>query len=353
MALASDPTGATMRTAFAIVRARRLTLLATLALGVLAGCGPTSFVVTPISARKELSEDIVLRESAWATQKIALLDVDGVIENARPTSLLGVGGENPVSFFIEKLDAAAHDDNVRAIVVRINSPGGGVTATDLMYSELRRFRERTGKPVIAAMVDVAASGGYYLACAADRIYALPTTVTGSIGVIMIAPEFSGTLQKIGAHVNVIKSGEMKDMGSLFREMGDKDRAVLQGLVNGMYDRFLDVVAHARPGLSPERLHELADGRVYLAPEAKQHGLIDEIGGLRDALAAAKKAAGLERVSVKVIEYGRALGYRPNIYAAGEGPAAAASPSVSVMNVELPTWLRSPSPQLMYMWAPGW
>ena len=134
------------------------------------------------------------------------------------------------------------DKDVRAVVLRINSPGGGVTATDLMYGEVLRFRAQTGKPVIAAMLDVAASGGYYLACAADTIYAQPTTVTGSIGVIMMAPEFAGTMQKIGVRVNVIKSGEMKDMGSPFREMNEQDRAVLQGLIDGMYARFLDVVA---------------------------------------------------------------------------------------------------------------
>jgi protease IV len=317
---------------------------------LLAGCGPTSFVITPISAKQELNEDVVQRESVWASKKIALVDVDGVLQNARPSSLLlGTTGENPVSLFKEKLDKAANDADVRAVVLRINSPGGGVTATDLMYSELRRFRERTGKPVIAAMLDVAASGGYYLACGADKIYALPTTVTGSIGVIMLAPEFSGTMTKIGVHMNVIKSGEMKDMGSPFREMNDKDRAVLQGLIDGMYARFLGVVAGSRKAVEGDRLRQLADGRVFLGEEAKKLGLIDEVGSVPDALAAAKEAAGLANVNVKVVEYSRPLSYRPNIYSQSDQPPA----QVNLVNVQLPEWLTGLAPQLMYVWAPGW
>lgn len=319
-----------------------------LLLAILSGCGPTSFLITPVSARQALTEEVVLRESFWALQKIALVDVDGVLQNARPTNLLNAGGENPVSLFTEKLDKAAADRNVRAIVLRINSPGGGVTATDLMYGELKKFRERTGKPVIAAILDLGASGGYYLACGADKIYALPTSVTGSIGVIMVAPEFSGTLAKLGAHVNVIKSGAMKDMGSLFREMNEQDRAVFQGLIDGMYGRFLDVVAQARPQVDAAKLRQLADGRVYLGTEAKANGLIDEVGTLRDAIATAKAAAGLADTKVKVVEYGRPLAYQPNIYARGDAPG-----QVNLVNVQLPDWLSSPAPQLMYLWAPAW
>ncbi len=315
----------------------------------LAGCGPTSFLVTPVAVRQPLTEEVVIRESPWATQKVVLLDVDGVLQNARASSLLGAAGENPVSLFAEKLDQAARDKNVKAVVLRINSPGGGVTATDLMYSELRTFRQRTGKPVVAALLDVAASGGYYLACATDKIYALPTTVTGSIGVIMLTPDVSGTMGKIGLKMNVIKSGPLKDMGSLFREMSPEDKAVFQGLIDGMYARFVDVVGQSRTALSPDEVRTLADGRVYLAAEAKARGLIDEIGTLHDALAAAKQAAGLADAKVKVVQYGRPLAYRPNIYAQTDGAAA----PVNLINVELPDWLRSPAPQVMYIWAPGW
>jgi protease-4 len=329
--------------------ARALGLAGAVAVLLLSGCGPTSFLITPVPAKQALTEEVVLRESPWAVKKIALVDVEGVLQDVRSTSLLGTTSENPVSLFAEKLDKAAKDPYVRAVVLRINSPGGGVTATDLMYDELQHFRQRTHKPVIAAVLDVGASGGYYLACGADKIYALPTSITGSIGVIMIAPEFAGTLAKIGAHVNVIKSGALKDMGSPFREMNDKDRAVLQGLIDGMYGRFLDVVGRSRSSLSPERLHELADGRVYLGTQAKELGLIDEVGTLRHALAAAKQAGGLSGVKVKVVEYARPLAYRPNIYAQGGQPPG----QVNLVNVQLPDWLSNPAGQLMYIWAPGW
>jgi len=313
------------------------------------GCGPTSFLITPVAARQPLQEEVVLRESLWTLHKVALVDVDGLLQNARPSSLLGPGGENPVSLLAEKLDRAAADPHVKALVLRVNSPGGGVTATDLMYQQLRDFRSRTGKPIIAVMLDVAASGGYYLACAADRIYAHPTTVTGSIGVVMIAPEISGTMEKIGVQVNVIKSGELKDMGSLFRRMGDKERAVFQGLIDGMYARFLEVVTAGRPKLSPEQVRELADGRVFLGAQAKELGLVDEVGTLRAAVDGAKAAAGLGHAKVKVVRYVRPLDYRPNIYARADSPPA----QVNVVNLQLPDWLSNPTPQLMYLWAPGW
>ena len=190
---------------------------------VAAGCAPTSFLVTPVPAKQDLVEKVVLRESVWATKKVALVDVDGVLQNARPRSMLGSTDDNPVSVFADKLKQAADDDNVKAVVLRINSPGGTVTASDVMYREVIRFRERTGKPVIAAMMDVAASGGYYIACAADRVYAHPTSVTGSIGVVMLLPDVSGTMNRIGMQMNVIKSGRMKDAGSMFRQMSEQDR----------------------------------------------------------------------------------------------------------------------------------
>ncbi len=316
----------------------------------LTGCQGTSFLITPVRVTQGLEERIIIRESAWATNKIALIDVDGVLENQRERMVVtGARGENPIALFKEKLDKAARDQRVRAVVVRINSPGGTVTASDLMHTELRSFRARTDKPVVASMLDVAASGGYYLACAADRIFAHPTTITGSIGVVMLLPEFSGTMQKLGIGMRTFKSGDMKDAGSIFREMTPEERAVFQRLIMGMYERFLAVVRQGRPDLPPERLLALADGRVYLGPEAREHGLVDDIGTIQDALVAAKQAAGLADQNVLVVQYGRPLSHRPNVYARGFEPA----PQVNVVNLNLPDWLSDPSPRLMYLWAPGW
>jgi len=312
------------------------------------GCGPTSFLITPVSAEQTLQENVVTRESVWAFDKIAIVDVDGVIRNGRDTSLTGVAGENPVSLFREKLDRAARDNRVKAVLVRINSPGGTVTGSELMYTELCRFREQTKKPAYACMMDLGASGGYYLACGAERIFAHPTTITGSIGVIMMLPELTGTMRKLGVEAHIFKSGAMKDAGSLFREMNDADRALFEKLTSEMYQRFFDTVQRER-GIAPERLRELADGRVYLGPDAKANGLVDEVGTIQDAIVALKDAAGLAKKKVLVVEYSRPLAHRPNVYAqTGAAPA-----QVNLINVELPMWLRGDAPQFLYFWAPGW
>lgn len=328
-------------------RAAGALLCGLLVCGLLAGCGPTSFLVTPMPAARELDEHIVQSESFFALSKIALIDVDGMLHNDRAEGLLSGPGQNPVALFVEKLHRAEHDRAVKAVVLRINSPGGTVTASDIMYQEVQRFRQRSHKPVVAAMQDVAASGAYYVACATDEIYAQPTTITGSIGVIVMLPEFSGTMHKLGVAMNVIKSAELKDAGSMFRTMSERDRAVFQELVDGMYARFVQIVGQGRKDIPADRVKELANGRVWLAPEARELGLVDEIGGLPEAIAAAKKLAGIPNRAVKVVQYAWPVSYRPNVY------AQAAATEVNVVNIPLPEWATGPAPRLMYLWAPGW
>lgn len=324
------------------------------------GCGGVSFLITPVVGARTLAEVELQRESLLADDKIAIIEISGVLRNDESGAPLGLwASENPVVALREKLDQAAADRAVRAVILRINSPGGGVTASDLMHAEVLRFRKRSGKPVIAALLDVAASGGYYVACAAERIIAHPTTVTGSIGVIMVTPDISGTLAKIGARTNVIKSGPMKDAGSPFREMNPADREHFQGLIDAMYERFLSVVRQGRPKLDPDALRRLADGRVYLAPTALAEGLVDEIGSLDDAISAARSAARLDRRKIVVVQYARPADWRPNYYAAAPGTVGTAgsvgSPGVpaaiNLINVELPAWLAGGSPQFMYLWTP--
>lgn len=312
-----------------------------------AGCAPTGFKITPVPTDRSLEETVVLDEKGWAPAKVLLIDVDGIIMNSRGM-LLFSDGENPVSLFVEKLDRAAEDPAVKAVILRINSPGGSVTASDLMHAELLHFKQRTGnkRPVIAVMMDVTASGGYYLACAADEIVAHPTTVTGSIGVIMQMFNFSGTMTKIGASSEAIKSGKMKDAGSPFRKMTDEERTLFQSLVNQFYDRFVKVVAAGRPKLAESRIREIADGRVWSAQEALELGLIDKIGSLRDAIGEIKGRIGAK--TTRVVTYQRPLGWKPNVYA--ETPAA--PPQMNLINVQLPNAWQFPEPQFMYLWAPG-
>lgn len=315
-------------------------------LTVLAGCGPQSFKITPVPTDRTLDESVLIDEGGILSPKIALIDIDGIIMNRERGGFLS-DGEHPVSLLVEKLDKAAKDKSVKALVLRINSPGGTVTASDIMYSELLRFKEQTkGKrPVVAVLSDVAASGGYYIACAADEIVAHPTTVTGSIGVVMQMVNFAGTMNKIGMKADAITSGKMKDAGSPLRDMKPEERAVFQSLVDQFYDRFVKVVAAGRPKLTEEQVRQIADGRVWSAQQALDLGLIDRIGSLRDALSGLKDKVGVKKV--RVVTYHRPLGWRPNIYAG----SPTAQPQVNLVNVTLPpTWIQ-PEPQFMYLWAP--
>ncbi|MEP0843684.1 MAG: signal peptide peptidase SppA, partial [Phycisphaerae bacterium] len=281
--------------------------LLALALALAAGCGPTAYRIEPIPADRSLEESTLIDEGGWSPAKLVLIDVSGVIMNGHRFSLLGEG-ENPVSLFVEKLDKAAGDPSVRGVLLRINSPGGSVTASDVMYRELLHFRQRTGgkRPVVAVMMDVAASGGYYLACAADEIIAHPTSVTGSIGVIMLQVSLAGTLEKIGVSTDAIKSGPMKDAGSPFRRMSGEERALFQHLIDEYYERFVEVVKAGRPRLDEAAIRKLADGRVYSGRQALERGLVDRVGTLRDGLAAVKQRIGAR--AVRVVTYHRPLDY---------------------------------------------
>jgi protease-4 len=176
-------------------------------------------------------------------------------------------------------------------VVSINSPGGVVAPSQSLYSALREVREEDGRPVIAAIGGVGASGGYYLALGADSIYALPGSITGSIGVIMELPDASGLLQKVGLRMQTVQSAEHKDAGSPFRPLTDSDRQLLEALVRDVYEQFVAVVAEERR-LAPEAVRQVADGRILSGRQALQQGLIDRLGNIDAAVAAAGRMAGL-------------------------------------------------------------
>lgn len=310
------------------------------------GCMPDGLLIKLVNTNQELEERELFRDGAWASDKIAILDVDGVILNAASPRLFG-GGEHPVSLLTEQLDKARRDDHVKAVILRINSPGGGVTASDLMHDEIRRFRS-CGKPIVAVMMDVAASGGYYIACACDEIVAHRTTVTGSIGVIMQLFDVEGTMKLIGVTSNTITSGPHKDTGSPFRAMREDDRALFQAMVDDMYSRFVQVVDEGRPKLDAEQVRKLADGRVYTAPQALEAGLIDRIGTLHDTIDALKQRVGAK--AVRVVLYHRPLDYRPTVYA--QSPTDARGVQVNLLNVNGLPGAIPPAPQFLYLWSPG-
>jgi protease-4 len=245
------------------------------------------------------SDDLVMTPvmtDPGSTEKIALIDVTGIILDAEQPGLLS-RVENPVARFSEELRVAARDPNVRAVIVRINSPGGAVTASDVMYRELVHFRDETQRPVVVLMADVAASGGFYLACAGDEVIAHPTTVTGSIGVIMQMINFSEGMRRIGISADAITSGPNKAMGSPFAPMRAEQRELFQEIVNEFYGAFVSIVTERRPSLDAETISWVADGRVITGTRAAEIGLVDRTGDLYDAFDAAKHRAGLRRAQL--------------------------------------------------------
>jgi protease-4 len=282
-------------------------------------------------------------ESCLCRNKVAVIDVEGVIMNARTSGLLG-DGENPVSEFREKLDAAAEDPRVKAIVLRINSPGGAVTASDIMYQDLVNFRHDTKKPVVACMMDVAASGAYYLSMGCDVVYAHPTTVTGSIGVIMSLYNASGLFTMLGVRSDPIKSGPNKDLGNPGRPMTDEERGILQGMVNSFYDQFVHVVVEGRH-LPEERVRVLADGRVYTGIDAQKLGLVDKVGYLEDAIQAAMDLSCLKDATI--VAYDRCEGYRGSIYA-----GMPKIPSQISVKLDVPGLPGRNGATFMYLWEAG-
>jgi protease-4 len=260
--------------------------------------------------RSDYSEKVV-DGPADAKAKIAILDVEGVLTSDHSESIFG-SKESQVVALVEKLKLAEADPDVKAVLVRIDSPGGDVTTSDILYHELAGFKARKKVPVVAAFMGVAASGGYYLASAADAIVAHPTSITGSIGVISLHVSLAGLLDKIGVKVEALKSGINKDMGSPFRAMTDEDRKLLQALIDQFYARFVSVVADGRKGrLTEAQVKTLADGRVYTAQQALDAKLIDRVGYLADAVAEVKSRAGLDQA--KLVMYSRRPGRIDDAY----------------------------------------
>ena len=203
--------------------------------------------------------------------KMALVEVDGIISESE-----GV---------IEQIHHHLENPTVRAFVIRINSPGGGVAASQEIYEEIKKVRHDHGKPVVASLASVGASGGYYIATAADKIVANPGSITGSIGVIIQIPNLSDLLQKVGIRSVVIKSGQYKDIGSATRELTPEERQLLQRLIDDIHDQFIQAVVEGR-GLSREKVETMADGRILSGRQALDLGLVDQLGDLQDAIATA-------------------------------------------------------------------
>jgi len=301
--------------------------------------GPLSF----LGGERPLEETTIEGEGR---AKILLVDVRNVISDEPKRRAFGlVEEESTVARVKAELEKAEDDRRIQAVLLRIDSPGGGVTASDEIYGEILRFKKKRGVPVIAALGDLAASGGYYVACAADRIVAHPTTVTGSIGVILVNLNLEGLLGKIGVKNQTFKAGEHKDLLSPFRPATPEERRIVQSILDHLHARFVTIVREGRPNLDATRVNELTDGRIFDAAAALQAGLVDEVGDLHAAIEAAKAAAGIEEA--RVVSYHRPDETRENIYSASRGMPL----QVNLLPIDLGA-LAGSGPRFMYLWAPG-
>jgi len=228
-----------------------------------------------------------------ATEKVAILTIDGLI----------TGSED--GFVVKQIRQIIKDDNVKAIVLRVDSPGGTMSGSDYYHHLLKKMKkERNDLPIVVSMGSIAASGGYYVSMVGDEIFAERSTITGSIGVIASLFDATELAKKIGVESKPITSGPHKSMGSMLRPMSDEEKAIWQRLIDDNFERFKEVIREGREEFAkdPASLDKLATGQIYTAAEAEANHLIDHLGFLDDAVAAAMNRAGLNENNAKAIKY---------------------------------------------------
>jgi protease IV len=274
---------------------------------------------------------------------VAVIAVDGILldmDMVGPSS----SGENPVSLFREQLDEAAADPCTRAVVVRINSYGGGVGASDIMRHELELFKARTNLPVVACITDTGAGGAYYLATEADQIVAMPTSIIGGVGVILNLYNLDGLMAAKEVKEATVKSGENIDIGSPLRPSTDNQRNWLQGEADWFHARFKEIITKARPAMNPEQ-PEIYDGRIFTGAQAVQLHMIDSLGYLPDAIRTAGGMAGL--CDPRAVMYRRCNDRARSIYSVTPNMPLQGQ----LMQMNLPGLDRATLPTFLYLWQP--
>lgn len=277
--------------------------------------------------------------------KILLLEIEGeILQRSRPPLLSGPPKVGMVARVREQLNMATNDPNIKAIILMINSPGGEVTASDLIYHELLQFKKKQKIPIITNIRSVAASGGYYIAMASDHIIANPTAIIGSIGVVYTSINLSKLLNKIGVESTIYKSGKFKDMGSPLKPVTPEEGQIFQALIDSFFKKFVGIVATGRK-MNPDQVIPLANGQVFTSEEAKKQNLIDEVGYFEKTLEAAKQKAKIEEATL--ISYSRPQEYKQNIY-----NQTSINPGKSLLFHLDPDWLLyQSSPRFFYLWLP--
>lgn len=295
------------------------------------------FAMTEESFAEEIIED------GDMMSKIAVLSIDGVIQD---TGDAGSFFESPLynhRAFLEQLDYVKEADDVKAIVLRVNSPGGGVVESAEVHDKIKDIQKETKKPVYVSMGSIAASGGYYVSAPADKIFASPETLTGSLGVIMQGVNYAGLAEKYGVDFVTIKSGPYKDIMSPTREMTEEEREILQSMINNSYEGFVKVISKGR-GMPVEEVKKIADGRIYDGRQAKELDLIDGFGYLDDVIERVRKDEKLG--DAMVVKYSESMGLESFFKMSAQKMIGKDGEMAGLMKL-----LSQPnSPRLMYLYA---
>lgn len=283
--------------------------------------------------------------------KVLLIDLDGLISfKDESESLLLKKGPSKVAFFREALLKAEADPEIAGVIIRINSPGGSVAASDTIYHEIISFREKKKIPVYAHIMELGASGGYYVASAADRIIASPTAITGSIGVIAMKFNMEDLFSKIGVSEETYKSGPKKDFWTPFRPSTAEEKKMLQEIIDKLYARFLGVVYLGRQKvLTEEEVKALADGRILTAGDALEARLIDQMAYLDETIDTMKKALHIE--NVKVVTYVRPKTFTSNIYSGYPEMPLQGPQVINLISINAEYLALFSGVQFMYLWNP--
>ncbi|MEQ2527023.1 signal peptide peptidase SppA [Bacillaceae bacterium CLA-AA-H227] len=293
-------------------------------------------------ATDELFMEEVIEEGD-AFNRIAVLDINGTIQDTgNVTSLFVSEGYNHRTF-MEKLEQVKEDDTVKAVVIRVNTPGGGVVESAEIHDKIVEIQTEAKKPVYISMGSMAASGGYYVSAPAHKIFASPETLTGSLGVIMQGYNFAGLAEKYGVEFVTIKSGPYKDIMSATRDMTEEEKGILQSMISNSYEGFVDVIAEGRE-MTEEQVKKIADGRIYDGRQAKELGLIDDFGYFEDVVKAVKKE---QKISdAQVVSYTENFGIGSFLSMGAQKFMGGDQEISSLINILSQTH----SPRLMYMYA---
>jgi len=288
-----------------------------------------------------LREEKFLSGDKHSKNKVLLIPVEGVILEVQNESLF-YEEKSIVKEITDELRGATNDKDIKGIIFSVNSPGGGITECDNIYTEILKFKEeRPEVPIIVSMGGVAASGGYYIAAPAEKIYAQPTTITGSIGVIMQVTNIAELFEKIGLENITFKSGKMKDIGSATREMTPEEKKIIDNMVKEMSGRFIQIIKDNRE-FTDDQLAVISDARIFTAQQAKDIGLIDEIGYLEDAFRSVKEMANIS--DAKLVKKKKL----PTLFSFLEETSENLNPESEIQE-EIRDILTC-NPRLMYLWT---